>query len=187
MIDLSNFDLPKPFVTLILGISIGASVAYFGTSEVYEKGKIPSLEQQLQAAEKKIINGDNDIQACYKRELDLSKNITQRYSEADVSALKQQLEQLTQWNLSWKNTNEKLNNDLSYWKSQANIFSLLREARERRDQMSNEIWRLTSLDCGKDNGTCDLVPIARRKLTALEKDRDNAQAQIIDLQTKLCK
>jgi len=179
-IDFKNLGAPQWVATFITGVIVGAMAATWIVTNIYEKGITPSLEQELK------INA-NKLQECTEKLSVQSQTVKQCFNAEDVSSLQKQVKQLSQWNTDWKDEYDKLTVDRNKWRYQANILSLIEDAQKKRDSISRDILNLTSGNCGEDRAGCDLIPIAQRKLRAYEQDRANSQAQIMDLQSKLCK
>ena len=171
MIDiLQKLDPPKWFAVFFGGVLIGAGVTSTITSNFYEKGRLPSLEEQLQE--------------CKMNATVLAQNAKQNLSVTETT-LMQQVKQYEQSNAEWRSEYYKRVAERDSWKAQANVVTLIEDARKRRDEMSTAILRLTSGNCGENSADCDLIPVAQRRLKAFEQDRDNAQRQLIELQGKL--
>jgi hypothetical protein len=186
--DLEKLGAPWWFAIVGAGFLLGAGAAAY----TYENGKIPALEQQIalrddQLSAEQADNAKNqkDLQAwsaAYKA-LAAQSPSAQKLIELTQSneQLLQNNQQLTQWNSQWRAANDQL-------KAKLNDDERLAELKSQYAQASRNVINFTSGQCdGVDQSRCDLVPLALRKLKALEVQRDQLHAQVLDLQTKLLK
>lgn len=182
MMDISKLNLPAGLIPSISAFVIGITACVY----FYEKVRLPGLESQLALAisEKNVADAERSKViasqgACTPSAL--------AAKSQEAQALADKAAQLAKWNDDWRAANTEIVAQRDACLNRDAIARRLRDLEEKRQDASNAVVRLTSGRCeGKVDG-CDLIPIAQRQLRAMEQERDQLQAQILDLQSKLAR
>lgn len=182
MMDISKLNLPAGLIPSISAFAIGVSASVF----FYEKVRLPGLESQLALAVSEKSAADAERSKVIAAQGACTPNALASKSQ-EAQALADRAAQLTKWNDDWRAANAEIVAQRDACLSRDAIARRLRDLEEKRQDASNAVVRLTSGRCeGKVDG-CDLIPIAQRQLRAMEQERDQLQAQILDLQSKLAR
>jgi hypothetical protein len=182
MMDISKLNLPAGLIPSISAFAIGITASVY----FYEKVRLPGLEAQLALAVSEKNASDEDRSKVLASQGGCTPSMLASKSQ-EAQSLADRAVQLAKWNEEWRAANTEIVAQRDACLSRDSVTKRLRDLEDKRQDVSNAIVRLTSVRCdGKVDG-CDLIPIAQRQLRAMEQERDQLQAQILDLQSKLAR
>lgn len=184
--DISKIGAPLWVAIFFAGLVFGGSVAYAG----YEHIRIPALESRLQLSEESLKTALEKVTEARRVSEEWKvrsiASLSGSASSTEAHELKNELQKYIQWNREWKTEYDKVAAEKNYWQSRANLTAHIKDMEERRTAASSRVTAWVGGECnGQPN--CDLNLLAARKLKALEQERDQLHAQVLDLQTQFSK
>jgi cell division protein FtsB len=177
--DLRSVGVSLPLAALVLGASGGWLVC-----DTLKGEQIQSLQGELSLALKQA--EDARQQSAQQCPADIKATVAQcEHSRVLLGQQTQKLEQLSAWNAQWSENYKALETNCNALAASHNLAKELAEVRAQWDQSTGDVIRYTSGNCGQQANDCDLIPLAQRKLKALETRRDQLQGQVLDLQGRV--
>jgi hypothetical protein len=177
--DLIKLGAPIWFAIFFVGFSIGVS----GAAAVYEKGRIPGLENKIESLETREVETENRLHD-WKTRAELLK--TKSCDNSEMSTLRMEKDRLLKWNIDWKTAHDNLVINNSYLQARVDLTQHIKDMEAHLTRASDTVIAWVSNSC-PNGSSCDLTPLSQRKLKALEQERDQLHAQVLDLQARTIK
>lgn len=177
--ELRALGVSSPILALALGFGMGWAACYTLKNE-----QMQSLRGEISLVRKQA----NDAQQSHEHQCTEQTKVAQAQCERSnllLSEQTQQIQQISDWNTEWRKNYAALESNCRTVVASHSLAKELKDAREQWDHASGEVIRYTSGHCNPQANDCDLIPLAQRKLKALEARRDQLQSQVIDLQSRI--
>lgn len=183
---LKDLGVPAVILALLIGLVAGAVTTHFYMQIAADAhaAEIAALTAQLDQAQLRnkelreaLVAQQNQIQGA---QTSSCQQITAQLAQAQTN-----IQTLGQWNNEWRDANAGLLQKNVLLQQRDNLARELERLREKWVESAYAIKQFTSGRCSDDSNTCDLIPLAQRKLRALETERDQLNMQLLDMQTRI--
>lgn len=176
---LKEIGFPRTPLVWFIGAAMG-----FGANTYWTEQRVAALDAQKQqlAEQRTALEAQIEQQ---QRALDLATNsscqpMKQQLVEAQ-GKVQQYAENIQAWSTAYSNVQE-VNRQL---RRASDLTQQLNDLREKWRTATRNAQEYAFVRCSDPSNSCDLNPPSQRRLRALEAERDQLHAQILDLQSHM--
>ena len=183
---LKDLGVPAVILASLAGLVCGASATLFYMQREADAhtAEIAALTAQLDQARSRNKELGEAVLAQQDQIQGAQTNSCRRIAAQLVQA-QTDIQTLEKWNKEWSEAYAELLKKNTLLQQRDNLARELERLREKWAESVYAVKQFTSGHCSDNSNTCDLIPLAQRKLRALETERDQLNMQLLDMQTRI--
>lgn len=186
---LERHGFPQKIIVLIFGLAVGGTLGGMAMKFFYER-QIAAAEREVTLQATVARSSTQSFERCvtdvehFQALLRPSPNWPNLGEE--IAHLRRENGRLDKLANNYNDWYQMMVGERDWYKNRDAVAERLKELESSRADAADAVVRWTTGSCSNaDLSRCDLSPIGQRKLLALEKDRDQLHAQVLDLQARV--